>query len=666
MTTAIKPFIILGTVWFAAMASMVTVAPLGEHPLLFSALFGLGHVLMILMVRWFPADLGRPKALAAILIMGIAARLVFIPYPVGGDTFRYVWEGYIQTQGFNPFAYAPDHPALADLVRDELLTIWQQINHPEFSAAYPPFSLLLFRMLARISPDPFLFKIMMIGFDIGVMIVLMLMLNRLGLSPSRLILYAANPLILVFTAGEGHLDVIQVFFLCLALYFIICKKYHVMGFFMLGMAIVTKYFALIALPFLVNTENRKKSPAVLIPLILYLPFIDAGAAIFKSLGTFAANFNYNDSLNFIIRFLFADLHLFVTAVLLIICLIWVYMFVQDALRSVYIALGCLLLFLPTLHPWYLVLILPFLSFFPSRAWLYLQAAVLFIFPVTAIELRTGSFQEIHWLKLLEYVPFYGLLVFGLFRDGYGFREKTFGASKNISVVIPSLNEADLMGQCLQSLQNRTGLKDIVVADGGSMDETREIAMQSGAVVVESSKGRGLQIEKGIKTTSADVILVMHADCEAKKGVFEKILKTLEENPHAVGGAIGMQFKQRKLRTRVVASLNNVRARLTGVSFGDQAQFFRMEALDAIGGFPSMMLMEDVELSLRLKEAGSLVFLSDGILVSGRRWQGNHFSYNLMTVFRLFPRYLIERRFRRTDRIYRRYYNIYYPDNRGFQ
>jgi GT2 family glycosyltransferase len=80
----------------------------------------------------------------------------------------------------------------------------------------------------------------------------------------------------------------------------------------------------------------------------------------------------------------------------------------------------------------------------------------------------------------------------------------------------------------------------------------------------------------------------------------------------------------------------------------------------------MMLMEDVELSLRLKEVGRLVFLKDGIMVSGRRWQGNHFSYKLMTVFRLFPRYLMARRFRRTDRIYRKYYDAYYPDNHGFQ
>jgi GT2 family glycosyltransferase len=70
-------------------------------------------------------------------------------------------------------------------------------------------------------------------------------------------------------------------------------------------------------------------------------------------------------------------------------------------------------------------------------------------------------------------------------------------------------------------------------------------------------------------------------------------------------------------------------------------------------------MEDVELSLRLKEVGRLVFLRDGILVSGRRWQGNGFAGNLMTVFHLFTRYLIERRFCKSDVLNQKYYDAYY-------
>jgi GT2 family glycosyltransferase len=121
----------------------------------------------------------------------------------------------------------------------------------------------------------------------------------------------------------------------------------------------------------------------------------------------------------------------------------------------------------------------------------------------------------------------------------------------------------------------------------------------------------------------------------------------------------MQFEKNTSKTLAIAFLNNVRTVLTGISFGDQAQFFRTEALTVTGGFPSMMLMEDVELSLRLKEVGRLVFLRKGILVSGRRWQGNGFSGNLMTVLHLFPRYLIARRFYRGDRLNRKYYEKYY-------
>jgi len=433
---------------------MVIVAPLGKHPLLFAVLFCLGHVLMIFLIRRFPSGMTPKKAFASIFALGIIARLLFLQFPVGNDVFRYVWEGYIQNLGFNPFSHSPVSPALEDFARGDLYCIWRQISHPEFSAAYPPVALLLFRVLAGLNPEPFFFKIVMIGLDIGVMIVLMLMITQRGGSPSRLLFYAANPLVLVYIAGEGHLDVIMVFFLCLAMYLILFKKCHATGFLMLGLAIVSKYFALIAIPFLVNAENRMKSPAVFLALFLYVPFIDAGTGIFQSLGVLMADFHYNDSISVLIRFLFGEHHLFATVFLLIICLAWVYLFVQDQLRSIYLALGCLLLFLPTLHPWYLVLLAPFFVFYPSQSWLYLQAAVVFTFPVIAIEFNTGVFQEIHWLKLFKYVPFYGLLIWGLFKDGCLFRDKNFSKPKSISVVIPTLNEADSLVRCLQSLKHR--------------------------------------------------------------------------------------------------------------------------------------------------------------------------------------------------------------------
>ena len=171
------------------MGAMVFMAPLGRHVVLFSVLFCLGHVLMVLMVSWFPARLSSKTALTGIFVLGILARLMFLPYPVGNDVFRYVWEGYVQNLGFNPFSYSPLDPALAEIARGGLYPIWQQINHPEITAAYPPVALLVFRILAWVHPDPFFFKAVMIGFDIGVMIVLTLMIKHRQILPSRLLLY---------------------------------------------------------------------------------------------------------------------------------------------------------------------------------------------------------------------------------------------------------------------------------------------------------------------------------------------------------------------------------------------------------------------------------------------------------------------------------------------
>ena len=349
--------------------------------------------------------------------------------------------------------------------------------------------------------------------------------------------------------------------------------------------------------------------------------------------------------------------------LLAVCLVWLYLFVHDQLRSVYLALGCLLVFLPTLHPWYLSLIAPLLVFFPSRAWLYLQAGVVMTFPVSAIEFNTGVFQEISWLKLIEFLPFYGLLLYGHFRGGFLWGVRRFAKPRCISAIIPTLNESASLRRCLESLKNRTALNEIIVADGGSTDATRTIAAKLGARVVDSPKGRGLQIKKGVESATCDVVVILHADCAVQPGVFKRILATLASEPDAIGGAVAMQFEANTPKTMVIALLNNLRTFLTGISFGDQAQFFRTEVLAASGGFPSMMLMEDVELSLRLKEVGRLVFLRKGVLASGRRWSGHCFTGNLMTIFHLFPRYLIERRFCRSNTLKRNFYDIYYSDRK---
>jgi rSAM/selenodomain-associated transferase 2 len=302
-------------------------------------------------------------------------------------------------------------------------------------------------------------------------------------------------------------------------------------------------------------------------------------------------------------------------------------------------------------------------FYPSRAWLFLQGAMAFTFPVLGVEYRTGVFQEIPGLTVLEYVPFYALLLYGVFRSAKWLKGDPFPAPESLSVIIPTLNEAGTVERCLEALRDRPSVAEVVVVDGKSSDATADLAESYGVRPAVCEKGRGAQIAKGIEVSRGDIVTVLHADCLPDRGLFTAMLRALRRDGFAVGGAVGMRFEDRRWPSRWIAALNNFRTRTTAIAFGDQAQFFRRSVLDAVGGFQKMMLMEDVEFSLRLKEIGPVIYIPEGIRVSSRRWQGERFGAKVVTVLRLFFGFLIRRRWAggREPGACVEYYRMYYTD-----
>ncbi len=647
-------------VWLAAMAGIAALGPLGRHPVAAGILYIAAFGCLLLMVRRFPDTITPPQVLGIVFLLGTTARLFFLFYPVGNDVYRYVWEGYIQKFGVNPYLFAPDEPALTVLAHAGLQSVWENIPHKTIAAVYPPLSQFLFRGLAALKPDPLIFKLCFIAFDLGVMVVLALICRLKRVPFQRLLLYAANPLVIVYTAGEGHLDVAQAFFLCLGLY-LLFRGHAATAFFVIGLAVMTRYLAIVALPFLVTRRNWKASLTCLLPAGLFLFYADAGGHLFSALGRFGSTLHYNDSLTSILRLALPDPIVVPAAgVLLAGMLAGIFLSVPEKLRSVYLAIGVTLLCLPTLHPWYLILIAPFLVFYPSAAWFYLQAAVALTFPVLAVELATGIFQEVHWIKIFEYGPFFGLLLYGVFRDGYLFRDGArYSAPQTVSVIVPTLNEADNLAGCLISLKERRHVSEIIVADGGSTDATVRVALDFEATVVCGPKGRGLQIREGVAVATGDLLMVLHADSVLRPGILAAVIDGLRRDPYAPGGAMAMRFETRTASALLISALNNLRARFTGIAFGDQAQFVRRPALEAVGGFPDLMLMEDVELSLRLKELGRPLFLGQGVRVSNRRWQGVGIAAKIMLVVKLLGRFLLERRWEEGRGVGSDYYSAYY-------
>jgi rSAM/selenodomain-associated transferase 2 len=285
--------------------------------------------------------------------------------------------------------------------------------------------------------------------------------------------------------------------------------------------------------------------------------------------------------------------------------------------------------------------------------------VVLTFPVLHNLYYNGVFQEIHWIKWFEYLPFYALLLWDAFRNRPYFTDRHFAPVQKISVIIPVLNEAQNLGQCLDAVREHPAIIETIVVDGGSTDDTRKIAKERGATVLHSKKGRGHQINAGVSLANGDLLVILHGDCVLQTDTLSRMLTQLQKYPQYIGGAVGMRYAQRPLSNRFIEWLNNSRARWTGIAFGDQAQFFRKDALALIGGFPDQMLMEDVELSMRLKEQGPLCFIPQGVIVSGRRWKSVGFMPNFMKVIWLCFKYLIQRRLGLGDATRQDFYEYYY-------
>jgi len=649
-------FIIYSGLFLLTALALASCGPVGRFGLLYAAIYVGAFVALWAVVQSFP-DWSRKKTFWVLLILGFGLRLAFAWFPHSNDVSRYVWEGFVQNHEFNPYLYAPADPVLAPLRQGAMADVWETINHKDLSAGYPPVALLFFRFLAAIKPDPEFFKQVIVVIDAAVIVPLAWVFNIRNLPFKRLLWYVANPLLLVFLAGEGHLDAIMVFFMCLALGCVFTDRCR-LGFFLLGCAALTKFFAILAIVFLIRSNNWKKSIWALLPLAAYLPFLNAGQHLFGTLLTFGADYHYNDILPGLLRPLLGSATLGVVLVIFSGMLLIVFLTTHDRLRSTYLGFACLLVCLPTLHPWYQAIIVPFAAAFASPAWLYLQLGVVATFPVLIVEYKSGVFQEIHWLRWVEIVPFFTLLIWTWLRGKSG-PSNRFDQVNTISVVMPVVNEERQVGQSLASLAGQQAVIEVVVVDGGSTDDTRNVARKHGAHVLTAGRGRGSQIHAGIEHCHGDIILVMHADCRLSPNAGQRIVDMLNNRPASVGGALGMRFASPGLRKKLLAGLNNIRAGVFGISFGDQGQFFRSAVLNQIGGFPDQLLMEDVELSLRLKTAGHVGFLPSGIVVSGRRWDSQAFLPGVTKVIHLFVRYLIERRLGCLDPTGEAYYKRYY-------
>lgn len=210
----------------------------------------------------------------------------------------------------------------------------------------------------------------------------------------------------------------------------------------------------------------------------------------------------------------------------------------------------------------------------------------------------------------------------------------------LSIVIPALNEAAGIEATLQALQPlRARGVELVLADGGSSDTTAAQARPWVDSVVDAPRGRALQMNAGAAQGRADVLLFLHADTRLPP-LAEVLVLQATQGPGggACWGRFDVRIEGRPWMLRVVAWLMNLRSRLSGIATGDQAIFVTRQGFEQVGGFPVQPLMEDIEISRRLKRLGPPACLRARVCTSGRRWEQRGVWRTIVLMWRLRWRY----------------------------
>lgn len=188
----------------------------------------------------------------------------------------------------------------------------------------------------------------------------------------------------------------------------------------------------------------------------------------------------------------------------------------------------------------------------------------------------------------------------------------------ISVIMPCLNEAFMLEHALRAAQ--TGdVHELIVVDGGSQDQSREIARQADSIVLESPRGRGRQMNCGAAIATGQYLLFVHADTVLPLN-YQSWVRALLNEPGVAAGAFSFAIREPFTGRGWVERATNWRARTLQLPYGDQGLFLKREVFERCQGFKEMPLMEDYDLICRLRKIGRISISPICATTSGRRWR----------------------------------------------
>ena len=367
-------------------------------------LCGIASVLY-LAAAWFVSRKATEnrRGLWLCLALALCMRIPLVPAEptLSDDIYRYVWDGRIQEIGLNPYTAVPADPALAPLHTD----VTRKMNHPSLPTLYPPVAEWIFRAIAAVQQSVLAFKLAFVALDVLIVLLLLDWLSLTGKSLWLILVYAWNPLVVLEVAGSGHLDVIGVFFVTLSLA-ALARRATWLAAVSLVAAIGVKFLPVVLLPlFWRKIRVRDAVLAGVFGLAVAAPFaIGAGALPIGSLPTYLAKWRFNGFVYGLFESVWRTRWLAGLPIVAGLTLAWRLQGRPQADQRVAWAwpLGIAVLLAPTIYPWYLLWLVPFLGAletFPLLVWTQSSLVTYYVWRMAA---SGAGWRLPWWATCIEY------------------------------------------------------------------------------------------------------------------------------------------------------------------------------------------------------------------------------------------------------------------------
>ena len=368
------------------------------------------------LISYSNEDLTKLKIPFFILLFGILFRLTLFPTTptTSPDVYRYVWEGKVLYNGYNPFDHSPNSPELNQLHSQQLPA---KVEYKDMAAIYPPLSQLSFAVSYAIFGESLIgLKIIYLLCEIFIMIYLLKLLHLKKQNLNLVLLYAWLPLPIMEYFINIHLDPFAIVFMIIFIYYIE-KGFHLIAAVPFTFAFLSKFYPVILFPLLIKKIGIKKTFffAVIfafITLLFYLPFVSDKLGIFKALGRYLENWDYNSSV-------FKLLQMFITngETIRLICSIGLMLSIgiianiyKDFAKASFGIFMAFIIFSATVHPWYLgwlAALNPFANFISVLSLFFTVGLTNFSY--------IGKWHDYTAVVLVEYILFFLFLFYDLLK-----------------------------------------------------------------------------------------------------------------------------------------------------------------------------------------------------------------------------------------------------------